>query len=312
MGYFEERENEAAKKLVKSYKPKDFEEFWDKVLKENAKHELKVTKKLADFPYQNMKVYDVTYTTMDKTIVNAYFFTPTNVTEPLPCVVQYHGGNGKRTLQWEYPAVGMCCLSIDVRGQSGISPDRADYTSDCGYSDAIISGILDKNEYYLKNVYVDAVRAIEVVKTFPEVDSNRIGVVGMSQGGGITLAVSALSKDVKAAVVSAPSYTCIRNRIMDNTGVLGHLRTYMLHHPEHAETVWENVAYFDGLHFAENIKSNVLVLNTLADPICLPEYNYSVYQNLKCNKEIYSAPFAPHIVTPEMHLEKLKYFIKML
>ena len=43
-------------------------------------------------------------------------------------------------------------------------------------------GILDPKTYYYRGVYLDAVRAVEVVSGFAEVDEKRIGVIGASQG----------------------------------------------------------------------------------------------------------------------------------
>lgn len=42
-------------------------------------------------------------------------------------------------------------------------------------------GILDKDTYYYRGVYLDAVRALEVISGFEEVDETRIAVIGGSQ-----------------------------------------------------------------------------------------------------------------------------------
>lgn len=312
MTYIETKAERLKNSVISPYAPDDFDSFWAKELEKERADTPVITRKVANFPYKNMMVYDVTYTTLDKTTVHGYFTTPVNVTQPLPCVIHYHGGSGSGTVQWDYPAVDICCLCIDVRGQNGISPDRADYTSGDQWSHAIVSGILNKEEYYLKNVYMDAVRAVHVAQTFPEVDPNRIGVKGTSQGGGITLAVAGLCPEIKAAVSTVPSYTCIQNRIEDKTGVLGNINTYMKLHPEHTDLVWNNVAYFDGLNFAPRIQAKTLVCCALADPICLPQYVYSAYDALKCEKEVFFAPFTPHQETDAMIQKKLAFFMKEL
>ena len=90
-----------------------------------------------------------------------------------------------------------------VRGQQGRSADNV--ISSSGFAAGwLTKGILDKNEYYYRGVYLDAVRAVEVLASMEGVDSTRIGVMGSSQGGAITLAVSALSDIPKVALAEYP------------------------------------------------------------------------------------------------------------
>ena len=47
---------------------------------------------------------------------------------------------------------------------------------------------------------MDCLRGIDFLTSRAEVDPSRIGVLGFSQGGGLTLATAALDSRVKAAV----------------------------------------------------------------------------------------------------------------
>lgn len=65
-------------------------------------------------------------------------------------------------------------------------------------------GIRSRESYYYKRLYVDAVRAVSAAKQLPNVDPDRVGVHGASQGGGIALAVAALRHDVNALAAFVP------------------------------------------------------------------------------------------------------------
>jgi dipeptidyl aminopeptidase/acylaminoacyl peptidase len=55
--------------------------------------------------------------------------------------------------------------------------------------------------YYSANYTVDDLNAIASIKKFPNANPNKIGIWGHSMGGNITLRVSEISPDIKAAVI---------------------------------------------------------------------------------------------------------------
>lgn len=75
---------------------------------------------------------------------------------------------------------GYATFGMLVRGQGG-SEDTS--VTPGGHALGwMTKGILSKDTYYYRGVYLDAVRALEVIQSFPEVDEHRIGVIGGSQG----------------------------------------------------------------------------------------------------------------------------------
>ena len=65
-------------------------------------------------------------------------------------------------------------------------------------------GIGSRETYHYRRVFADAERAVEAARSLELVDSARVGVVGISQGGGIALAVSGLVPDLAAVVARVP------------------------------------------------------------------------------------------------------------
>ena len=80
---------------------------------------------------------------------------------------------------------------MDTRGQGsgGASATRRtrDATGAPAHPGFMTQGILDPATYYYRRVYTDAVRAVEAVRSHPDVDPDRVAVTGSSQGGGISL-----------------------------------------------------------------------------------------------------------------------------
>ena len=110
----------------------------------------------------------------------------------LPCVVRFPGGGGLFGIDAEIMALGLCCLSVDVRSQGGKSYDKADYAMADDYRNfgILTHGLLNKDNFYMKNIYLDAVRAVDVASSLPEVDSGKIVAYGQSQGGALSIAAA--------------------------------------------------------------------------------------------------------------------------
>ena len=51
---------------------------------------------------------------------------------------------------------------------------------------------------------LDCIRALDILCARPDVDAGRIGMTGISQGGGLALIVAALDARVRAVVSEAP------------------------------------------------------------------------------------------------------------
>jgi cephalosporin-C deacetylase-like acetyl esterase len=118
-----------------------------------------------------------------------------------PGVCIYHGYSGRAPRPLDMLALaaqGICVLSMDCRGQNGQSQDTAVYLE--GHQSGwMTQGIRDPRTYYYRYVYADAVRALDLLARREEVDEKRLAITGASQGGGITLAVAALSERPRMA-----------------------------------------------------------------------------------------------------------------
>ena len=106
-----------------------------------------------------------------------------------------------------WAAAGYAHLVMDTRGQ-GSGWSTGDTANPVGSPPAhpgfMTQGILDPHGYYYRRVFVDAVRAVDAVRTHEAVDDSRIAVTGGSQGGGMTLAVAGLVPEIFAALPDVP------------------------------------------------------------------------------------------------------------
>lgn len=113
--------------------------------------------------------------------VSAYFCKPQGQ-GPFPAVIYNHGGQGKRI----GGAPRETCLALSQAGFIGLAPIYRPGIAFDGYVGDIFA-------------------ALEYLKKLPDVDAERLGIIGFSRGGLATLVVSIYRGDLKAIVLMAPA-----------------------------------------------------------------------------------------------------------
>jgi cephalosporin-C deacetylase len=141
-------------------------------------------------------------------------------------------------------------------------------------------GILKPQTYYYRRLMVDAVRAIEAARAHQAVDVERVLVTGGSQGGGLALAVSGLVADLTAVMADVP-FLCHYRAATEITDAdpYAEITRYCKVHRDKIETVFDTLAYFDGLNFAARATAPALFSTALMDEVCPPRTVFAAYNH---------------------------------
>jgi cephalosporin-C deacetylase len=278
---------------LKRYKPrltrrKDFDAFWSRTLRAALAQPLNAALEPYAYPARGVRVRRASFDGFENGRIAGWLLEPESPGRH-PAVVVYHGYSGRspgvfQLLPWA--GQGFVVLSVDCRGQNGSSTDGMVYPE--GHRPGFMTaGILDKNAYYYRYVYADGVRALEVAASLETVDADRIGVLGGSQGGGLSLAAAALApKRVKLAAPAVP-FLCHYERAVDMAeNPYREIGEYIKAWPQRRDHVFETLSYFDTMNLADHIRGRVLVSVGLWDLICPPSTVFAVYNHMKCRKEI--------------------------
>jgi cephalosporin-C deacetylase-like acetyl esterase len=190
------------------------------------------------------------------TRVFAWIGLPAKRDGKVPGMVLVHGGGGTAYKEWvqKWNTQGFAAISIAVEGQTDVNenkvkgrPSWARHPFSGPARDGTFADTkLPLKEQWMYHALADTMLANSLLRSLPEVDAAKIGVMGISWGGVITSTVVGL--DARFAF-GIPTYGC------------GHLFD--------AENHWgralhDNVGYkqvWDGLNYADRVKMPVLWLS---------------------------------------------------
>jgi cephalosporin-C deacetylase len=216
-------------------------------------------------------------------------------------VVQYQGYGGGRGLAHEstlWADAGYAHLVVDTRGQ-GSAWSIGESDDPVGSSPAqpgfMTRGVLHERDYYYRRVYIDAVRAVDLVRQDERVDKERIAVAGASQGGGIALSVSALVAEVAAVMVDVP-FLCDFPRAIAVTDrdPYAEITRYLRVHHGKQERVLLTLSYFDCVLLVTAFIAPALFSVALMDETCPPSTVYAAYHAYRGPKELIVYPYNDH------------------
>jgi cephalosporin-C deacetylase len=268
--------------------PGDFDDFWAATLAAARERVEAPRFDPVDTGLATVATFDVTFSGFGGEPIKAWLHLPVTGQGALPCVVEFIGYGGGRGLPHEWllwSAAGYAHLVVDTRGQGSVwrSGDTADREPGGGNPQVpgfMTRGVLDPASFYYRRLFTDAVRAVETARSHPRVDPARVVVTGVSQGGGVALAVAGLVPDVFAVMPDVP-FLCHYRRATEITDSppYGELARYCRTHRHHEERVFATLAYFDGVNFAPRARAPALFSVGLMDLTCPPSTVFAAYNH---------------------------------
>jgi len=288
-------------------KPADFDQYWDRALAELADQKDELELVPAAFKAPGVDCFDLYFTGIGGARVHAQLLRP-QLSRPgqlagsHPALLMFHGYTGNAG-EWSeklgYAASGFVVAALDCRGQGGSSQDSGDVRGNTQHGH-IIRGLDDAPEKMLfRQIFLDTAQLARIVMNMDQVDETRVGAMGGSQGGALTLACAALEPRIRKAVSLFP-FLCDYQRVwqMDLAErAYVELKEYFRHFdPTHAreQEIFTRLGYIDIQHLAHRIRADVLLASGLMDDICPPSTHFAAYNRIMSAKEIVIYPDFGH------------------
>ena len=317
--------------------PADFDSFWKKAI-EKARKEVKDKqllvnkKKVEEYCTDETDMYLVKLKTDQHHSIYAYLSMPTPNTHCVPHsnlqvrehpspqkypVVLCPPGAGVKTIKEPmrnlyYAKNGFIRLEMEIHG---LNPEMtaeqfkeisSAFDHENGY---LCNGLDDKDNYYMKHVYVACVRALDYLCSLPEWDGQNVFVQGGSQGGALSLITAGLDPRVKACVANHPALSDMAGYLAGRAGGYPHFnRQNNMLTPAKVETL----SYYDVVNFARRITCPVYMTWGYNDNVCPPTTSYIVWNLISAPKESLITPVNEHWTSEDTNYGQMLWLKKQL
>ena len=275
----------------------DFDGFWDETQSLAQSQPLNPEVISVGYPSKKLSAYQVAFDAFDRGRIQAWLLVPNTTTaDKLPALIRWHdylGFRGRICTHLTWALQGFVVLVPDIRGH-GDSSDLTHYSwgNNKGY---FPQGIQNPHEYYLRGCIADGLRAAQFLNGRDEVDADRIGIMGDGLGGFVSLWTAAFNSQINTIAPVAP-YPCDweRHVVSASSVAADEVRIYLTRYPEHEETVWNTLSYFDPVNIAHRINSPSLFPLGLQGNTAPPRDSVRIYNLIEGEKELKVLPYDGH------------------
>ena len=300
--------------------PSDFKEFWNKNKQELNSFPLTYTKELAkEYCTDKIDCYLVKLQINKQgQSVYGYLFYPKNAQKKNCPVVLCPPGAGIKTIKEPlrhkyYAEQGCIRLEMEIHGLNPTmtTEEFKEISTAFGNESNYLNINLDnRDNYYMKRVYMACVRAIDLLTSLPEWDGKNVIVQGGSQGGALAIVTAGLDERVTLCVANHPALSDMAGFKAERADGYPHFsRTPGMDTPEKIKTM----SYYDVVNFARLVKAHTYITWGFNDDVCPPTTSYAAYNVLTCPKEALITPINEHWtseVTERGHLDWILEHLK--
>lgn len=286
-----------------SPRPGDFDAYWEKALAElQATDPAPVLEPSTAIQPRNAEAFDLWFTGVGGARIYAKYLRPKNISGSVPAVLSFHGYTGNSG-DWQdklnYVSEGFAVAAMDCRGQGGRSEDNASVKGNTHHGH-FIRGLDDSPEKLLfRSIFLDTAQLARVVMGLQEVDAERVGCMGGSQGGALSLVCASLVPQIKRCVSVFPFLSDYK-RVWEMDlakDAYAELKTFFRHFDplhEREEEIFTRLGYIDIKNLTPRIKAECLLGLTLMDNICPPSTQFAAYNNISAKKDAVIYPDFGH------------------
>lgn len=298
------------KKLTpKTIMPDDFMQFWENGIKAINKVALSPIMTLnKERCTDKVDVYNISYGNIGNTRIYGTLTIP-HGNGQYSAVIRYPGGGfSPRTGDAIHASQGVIVLEIGIHGIPVNQPTSIYQSLNSVHSNYMSYNMDNPLTFFYYRAFLGCLKAIDFVLSLPQCNG-KIGVIGGSQGGALSIAVSALDHRVMATAAYHPGLCDLEGFLHNRAGGYPfYFRDKQNRTPEKLTTL----RYYDIANFATLLKNPIHYTYGYNDMICTPTSTCATYNIITAPKTLNIAQDIGHWLYPELTDDMWEWLICQL
>jgi len=267
-------------------KKNDFDQFWEKAIAEIKKIPLETELvKNGKRTTHRFASYDVSYKGFTRTTVTGELLIPRGTPKP-KVIIYVHDYNSEVQFSQQTLDDSVSYFFINLRGHTEIVR-HADTEKEPASPGYMVENILDRDTYYVKAVYLDLYRSIDMLRLIPDINCSAIGIIGKGFGAAAAVFTTAFSDRVAVLVMETPAFCHLSlSQNISESDASNEINEFVSTVKAKKKQIKENLTYFDALNFADRIGCPVLATVGFKDTLSPPECVFSLFNHIRSEKVI--------------------------
>lgn len=278
--------------------PDDFDAFWAKGIEQVKKVNLSPRMELLpERCTDKVDVYHVSYGNINGSRMYGMLTIPKGEGK-YPAIMRLPGaGVGEKTGDLRHTAQGgVIILELGIHGipvnmKNGIYSDL-----DNGVlANYHLQNIDNRDKFFYRRVYLGCVKGVDFLLSLPQCNG-KVGTIGGSQGGALSIVTSRLDSRVAATAIYFPAICDLEGYTHGRAGGWPHVFKI---EANRTKDKLETIRYYDAINFARGLKAPVFFAYGYNDITCAPTTTRSAYNIITAPKTLSIGENTGHWLYPE-------------
>lgn len=273
----------------------DFVTFWQHSIAEvraiSLDTEMVHDKKQSNKQFQ---VHSVRFRSHLRSQTSGTLYIPTKKKKP-PVIIHVHGYNEAPFCAIQHLSPEAAHFCITLRGHDLIDWQDPERTGSPGY---MTENITDPDTYYVKSIFLDVMRSVDMLRLVKDINCAKIGIHGRGFGAAAAIFTAAFSDRIAALVLDSPLFLelpLFQN--LSESDVTSEINDFIAQSTGRGQKkkIKDNLTYYDALNFVDRVKCDVVQIAGFKDTFAPPQCAFGFFNRLTTDKSMEIYPEQGHL-----------------
>jgi cephalosporin-C deacetylase len=293
-------------------KEEDFSTFWNYSISELKGIPLESAIEKNNTQSEKFDIYNASFSGYKKYRIKGELYLPKAHEQKSKIIILIHDYNLPVKINIDLLDKDLAYFVLLLRGHDFPvnSPVNKEEPKTLGF---MTDNLLDKDSFYLKQIYLDALRSIDFLRLNKNLDCKEIGIIGKGLGAAAAVFAASQSSRITSLVLDSPSFCYLELfQNFSKSDAANEINSFILNNKSQKIVIKKNLSYFDAINHLQKIIIPVLACIGLRDVISPPECAFALFNHLKCDKTAEIFPEDDHSAGGDSQFQKSIQWIKKL